>query len=43
MDVFDALEKFRKWDCTRSGKLDEAMHKAADDDVEITPLSGVEA
>lgn len=43
MDVFDALEMFRKWDSTDSGSIDAAMQRAADDDVPITPLSGVEA
>jgi hypothetical protein len=44
MDVFDALEKFRKWDCTNSGTIDTAMQRAADDDtIMLTPLSGAEA
>jgi len=44
MDVFDALEQFRRWDSTDSGTIDTAMQRAADDDtLMLTPLSGSEA
>ena len=43
MDVFDALEQFRKWDSTDNASIDRAMKLAAGDDVAITPLSGSEA